>query len=356
MKHTSGIFLIVMVGVVEVLGQTPDHTPSKAASTKLYVLNMACSTESNLILNSIEVNEKNTVIDFTFINTSLAYGDKAFIFAVIDDRAHSFYIEDARSKVRYPVYDATIGNSAKNPTFLKLGEAKMFRLFFPPIGNVSKINIREDMQGSEWSFYDIDLQDRESSTVITNNFFNNSTFQAGLTFLSEKEYAKAYQVIHDYAFNNAENDYVQNLAGIISYVLGNNIDALQYFKKASAIKPTEDQYYFNQYFLNQITGNYEEALEAISSAILLNSDQPEYFQSRAVLYLRKKKWREALNDLDRFIDSDRTIPGMTYFYRGVAKFWLQDNSACIDFKKAYSLAEDEKDKELISGWHDKHCK
>lgn len=208
------------------------------------------------------------------------------------------------------------------------------------------------MQGADWSFYNIDLP--KSSELTNDNFLNDSSFQKGLTLLSDKEFEKASVIILDRASRNNHNDFMKNLAGVISYVLGDSLGALAYFKEANALRPTEHQYYFNMYFLFEATGNMEEALKSISAAIQMNKDQPEYFHYRAMLYIDMKYWKEAVDDLDRYINSDRAITGMSYFLR-VAKSFLQDSSACTDFKKAYSLEKSDKNKQVISGWYDKVC-
>lgn len=344
------------IGCQEKLTTNAEFKLSNSQTGNLFVLNKVCKTESNLILNSIELNEKNTVLNMTFTNTSLAYGDNAFIFTTIGDKDKSFYIEDKNSKKRYYNYDATIGSSPKSPTLLKLGEAKKFKLFFPPIGNATDINIAEGMQGSDWSFSDINLNSYKSFTFSDENFYNNFYFQTGLALLSDKEFADAYVILKDFSTTNKDNDFAHNLAGIVSYILGNNLDAYLHIKKAIEINPTNDNYYFNLYYLNEVSENFDEALKNISSAIQLNDDSPEYYAFRAEIFMEKKFWKEAIKDYDKFINSDRQISSYHYYRRGVAKLWIQDKSACQDLEKAYSIAEDEEAKKAIAAWYNKYCR
>lgn len=344
------------LGCREKLTENIEYKLSNQQSNNLFVLNKICKGESGLILNSIEVNEKNTVLNFTFTNTSLAYGDRAYIFTKIGDPNESFYIEDKISKKRYYVYDATIGNSPKDPTFLKLGEAKRFKLFFPNIGSINEINIAEGMQGSDWSFSDINLTNYKTFSFTDKNFFNSFYYQTGLALLSEKDFSSAYIILKDFAANNDDNDYAHNLAGIVSYILGNNLDAFLHIKKAIAINPTSDNYYFNLYFLNEANENYDEALKNISSAIQLNGESPEYHYMRAELYMLKKYWNEAIADYSKFIQSDRNITSYPYFQRAVAKLWLQDKTACKDLEKAYGMEENQDAKKTIGEWYKKYCR
>lgn len=344
------------IGCREKLTTNKEYNLANEATGNLYVLNKVCKTESGLILNSVEVNEKNTVLNFTFTNTSLAYGDGAFIFTAIGDDKQSFYIEDINTRKKYYVYDATIGNSAKSPTYLKLGEAKQFKLYFPPIGNATNINIAEGMQGSEWSFANIVLSDYKFFTFNDKSLLNNFYYLTGLAYLSDKEYANAYIILKDFVAENKDNDFAHNLAGIVSYILGNNLDAYIHVKKALEINPTNDNYYFNLYYLNHADGRIDEALKSISSAIQLNQGQPEYYSYRADLYMEKEYWKEAVADYDKFIASDRNIPSYTYFQRAIAKLWLKDKTACKDLVIAFELAKRKEDKETIASWHKKYCK
>ncbi len=329
---------------------------SNQTTSNLYVLNQICKTESGLILNSIELNEKNTILNMTFTNASLAYGDDAFIFASFGDNEKSFYIQDNTTKENFYIYDATIGNSAKNPTQLKLGEAKRFKLFFPRIGNPTEISIFEGSESSSWKFVGLILSNFKSFSFTDKQFFNNFYYQTGLAYLSEKEYAEAYVILKDFSTKNSDNDFAYNLAGIISYILGNNLDAYLNIKNAIALNPTNDNYYFNLYYLNNANNDKDDALKSISSAIQLNNDQPEYYVYRAQLYMEKEYWKEAVSDFNHYISSDRSIPAVTYFQRGVAKMWLDDKSGCGDFEKAFQSAESEDEKKSISKWYNEYCR
>ena len=295
-------------------------------------------------------------MNLTFTNTSLTWGDRAFIFTKIGDNDKSFYIEDKISKKKFYVYDATIGSSPKDPTYLKLGEAKRFKLFFPSIGNINEINIAEGMQGSDWSFSDISLSAYKSFAFTDKNFFNDFYYQTGLALLSDKEFSDAYIILTDFVSKNNDNAFAHNLAGIVSYILGNNLDAFLHIKKAIEIDPTDAKYYFNLYFLNNANGDKDDALKNISSAIQLDNDQPEYYYMRAELYMLKKYWNEAIADFSKFIQSDRNITSYPYFQRAVAKLWVQDKTACKDLEKAYGMAENEDAKKSIADWYNKYCR
>ncbi len=128
-------------------------------------------------------------------------------------------------------------------------------------------------------------------------------------------------------------------------------DAFIHIKEALEINPTNDDYYFTLYFINNAEGRQDEALKNISSAIQLNNNQPEYYYYRGELFFEKGYWKEAVSDYNRFIDSDREIHGHVFFKRAYAKLWLKHRSACEDMLKAYNLEESPENnkKKLLSG-------
>lgn len=344
------------IGNYQDLKSTTQYKLSNNGTENLFVLNKICPTESNLILNSIEVNEKNTVVNFSYTNTSLTFGDRAFIFTTIGDKQKSFYIEDKEASKRLYVYDATIGTTPKSPTYLKLGETKRFKLYFPTLGSARSVNIKEGIEGASWEFRDINLADYKNLDFKNDLFFNDFYFQTGLALLSSNQYAEAYVVLKDYADKNDTNDYAHNLAGIISHILGNNLDAFIHIERAIKINPTNDSYYFNLYYLNNEASNFDNALKNISSAIQLNDTQPEYYALRADILIQQNSWKEALADLNKFMDSDREISGYSYFQRAVCKLYLNDKTACKDLERAYQMVNKKEDEATIKEWYNKHCR
>ncbi len=357
-QHKSGQNLNFgyWIGCKDKLKKNVNYNLSNSQSRNLYIINEICETESNLVLNSIEINPKNTVLNLSFTNTSLQFGDGAFIFTNVGDKSKSFYIQDKNNGKKRYVYDATIGGSAKAPTVLKLGETKRFKLLFPPIEGSNLIDIKEGMEGPDWSFKNINLEKYRNLDFEDDNFFNDFYFQTGLSFLSSKDYANAYVILKDYATKNNDNSYAHNLAGIISYILGNNLDAFIHINKAIEIDPLSDDYYFNLYYLNKVSENYDKAFKNISSAIQLNDNQPEYYYFRGELYYIKENYKKAIEDFTRIIESDRDVPYHVYFMRGVAKLYEKDRSACNDLEKAYTITSSDAEKETIQQWYSKYCK
>jgi serine protease Do len=324
-------------------------------TNNLFIINKVCENNEDLILHSIELNERNTVVNMSFTNTNLAYGDNAFIFTTIGDKSKSFFIQNNSDKEKYYLYNSTLGMSAKSPTFIALGESYRFKLFFPSIGKSESISIFEGMEGSEWSFEDIDLQLYKSIRFEEENYFNNFYLQTGLSLLSKKEFSKAYILLKDFVSEYSDNSFANTLAGIISFVMGNDLDARFYFQKALEINPTESGIYFNLYYINTQIGDYEKALRNISSAITLDPYQPEYIAFRGHTYFEMKLWKEAINDYNLFTDSDRIIPYDVYLQRGISKLLINDINGCQDLKEAYSLADDDGKKFVESIFNEASC-
>lgn len=344
------------IGCKEKLSINHEYLLSNNQTSDLFVINKICETESNLILNSIEFNEKNTVVNMSFTNTSLAYGDRAFIYADLEDKDKAFYIKDNSTGKKYYAYSSTIGSSPQNATTLKLGETKRFKLLFPKISALENISIHEGMEGSDWSFPNINLNQYRTLKFEDNNYFNNFYLQTGLSYLSKKDFTNAYIILKDYTATNFDESYAHNLAGILSYILGNNLDAFMHMNKAIEISPTDDNLYFNLYFLNADSGNTDEALKNISTAINLNDEQPEYYAFRAEIYFSQKNWQKAESDFTKIIESNRSVTYHTYMKRAISRLWIKKSGACTDLDVAYRMCTSEEDKQIIIDWYQKYCK
>lgn len=344
------------IGCMDKLAYDRNYSLSNNQTQDLFVLNEVCKGEPNLIINSIELTEKNTVVNLSFTNTSLAYGDDAYIFTKIGDKSESYYIQDNYSGEKFYAYNSTIGNSPQDPTFVKLGETVRFKLYFPSIKQANFISIKEGMSGSDWSFNNIYLSNYRELSFENKNFFNDFYLQTALAYLSKQDFVNAYIVLKEYTNTNKDNAYGHNLAGIVSFIMDNNLDAFVHMQQAIRIAPTDDNLYFNLYYLQLASGNLNEALKSISTAIILNDQQPEYYVCRAEIYYENESWANAEADYSKFINSDRSISYDIYFKRGVARLWLNNSDACKDFEISYGICTDEEEKEAIAEIYNSYCR
>lgn len=83
--------------------------------------------------------------------------------------------------------------------------------------------------------------------------------------------------------------------------------------------------------------NMQEAVNNISKAIQLKSDEPNYYKKRAQAYFAQKNLQSSIDDCNSAITLNSS-DGEAYYLRGVVKGeQLMKNEACSDWKKAKEL-------------------
>ena len=306
-------------------------------NSNLIIINEQCKNNSELILNSIEYQVDSTILNFSFTNVSMGYGANMLIWTQINTKDKTFFIQDLNTMEKYFTTGSTIGTSRENGTKVLLGETKRFKIYFPAISKTStKLNIMEGISSS-WNFLNLDLN---KYINIENQETKDYSKQFALTKLESKDYKEAKMLLSESVEKNIADHDAYNIMGIISYIIDNNYDALQYFSKAIELNPTNDVYYFNRftvYFKQK--KDYDKALDDISYAISISPNQGDYYQCRAFVYVAQKEWKKATTDFDLAIN---LIGENIYLlkYRGICKTWLEDfTGACRDFKDAYKLSE-----------------
>jgi serine protease Do len=321
-------------------------------NTNFIIINEQCKENSELILNSIEYQIDKTILNFSFTNVSMGYGEHMLIWTQLNTKDNTFFIQDLNTMEKYFTTGSTIGTSRENGTEVNLGETKRFKIYFPPVPkNVSKVNIMEGISSS-WSFINLDLS---KFLNIENQQTNDYNKQFALTKLETKNFKEAKLLLSESVEKNKSDHGAYNIMGIVCYILDNNYDALQYFSKAIELNPTNDIYYFNRFtvYYDQ-KRDYEKALEDISYAIRNRPNQGDYYQRRALVYMAQKEWKKAITDFDLAINLIGEIPYLLK-YRGSCKTWLEDfTGACRDWKDAYKLS-DYSDTQLKE-WIIKNCK
>ena len=321
-------------------------------NTNFIVINEQCKENSELILNSVEYQLDKTVLNFSFTNVSMGYGDHMLIWTQLNTKDNTFYIQDLNTMEKYFTTGSTIGTSRENGTDVPLGETKRFKIYFPPLPKTAtKVNIMEGISSS-WNFLNLDLS---KFLNIENQQTNDYSRQFALTKLETKDFKEAKLLLSDNVEKNKTDHDAYNLMGIISYIQDNNYDALQYFTKAIELNPTNDIYYFNRYsvYYNQ-KRDFEKAKEDISYAIRNRPNQGDYYQHRAFVYMAQKEWKKATTDFDLAINLMGDNPYLLK-YRGNCKTWLEDfTGACRDWNESYKLSN-YSDKELKETMN-KYCK
>lgn len=318
----------------------------------MLVINERCQTNSELILNSIEFKEYETVLNFSFTNVSMGFGASMQIWTNFENEDETFVIQDLSTLEKYYAKSSTIGTSRSNGTSVALGETKRFKVVFPSIPKtIKKVNIMEGLSSS-WKFLELDLSkfnniEQQNTEVHSKNY--------ALVKLENKQYQEAKTLLSESVeINKADHD-AYNIMGIISYIMDNNYDALIYFSKAIEVAPNNPIYYFNRYRVYfEHKGDNENALKDISNAIRILPNQGDYYQYRAYVYMAEKEWKKAVSDWDMAIN----LMGESWYLlkqRGLCKTWLEDfTGACRDWKDANRLSgyQDSQLKE----WIKQNCK
>jgi len=312
------------------------------SNSNFIVINERCQDNTELVLNSIEFKSSETILNFSFTNVSLGYGDFMLIWSKMNTDNETFFIQDLKTMNKYYAKGSSIGSSRENGTTVALGETKRFKITFPEIPkSVTRMNIMEGISSS-WNFMDLDLSDYIN---IENQTVENYDVQFALTKLENKEFQNAQRLLSDKIETDKSSHSTYNVMGILSYLMDNNYDALNYLSKAIEINPRNDIYYFNRFkvYLDK-KQDFDSALEDISYAISNRPNHGDYYYNRANIYMIKKDWKKAKSDFDLAIN----LIGENWQLlklRGNCKTWLDDMSgACSDWKEAYKLtnyADDE---------------
>jgi serine protease Do len=320
-------------------------------NSNFLVINERCEENTELVLNSIEFKYSETIVNFSFTNVSIGYGDYMLIWSKLNTKNETFFIQDLNSMKKYYAIDSDIGSNRIDGTRIALGETKRFSIKFPPIPkNIGNVNIMEGLSSS-WNFIGLDLSNYLN---IENQEVEDYSLQFALTKLENKEFQNAKLLLSDHVENNRGDSEAYNAMGIISYVMDNNYDALKYFGSALEVNPKNDIYYFNRYSVYMYKKkDFDNALNDISYAIKNRPNQGDYYQHRAYVYMALKEWGKAIGDLSialNLMDNHWHILKL----RGTCKAMLTDSSgACKDWQESYELSG--KTDEEVKGYLEKYC-
>jgi tetratricopeptide (TPR) repeat protein len=92
-----------------------------------------------------------------------------------------------------------------------------------------------------------------------------------------------------------------------------------------------------------LTEDYKKAGKIIDEAIKKNSDYPEFYLTRGIIYIKRNKFSNAIEDFIRALDlaqglNDKILEGKIYVNRGAAYQKLLENDAALnDYSKAIQL-------------------
>ena len=184
-------------------------------------------------------------------------------------------------------------------------------------------------------------QIQQADALITNSDYIDAIPLLESAIKLDSTIKSAYLMIHKAFFNT-----------------GDNVGSLTYLKKAKTIFVDDDQivYYLAKSYHKEKA--YDFALYEYNQAIELGKKNGEdfplvydYYASRGICYLMKKKYEEALSDFEYSIKLNDS-KGSVYANKGIALFQLQRfDEACASWVKAYNLGETS-----VKRYLDKNCK
>jgi len=300
-----------------------------------YVYHQRSAEAPNLMLHSIECTAEKTTVHMSFSNTSLLYGDGAFIFTDVDDPEQCFHLIDTETGEKHRILSTNIGTSPTDPTYLMLGETAFFELVFPPIKRNRTYDLTEGMSGGDWSFSSIPVT-AASRGVKLNTYRDINELETLWQLLLTKEDIESmgveFQFAHlDYRLSGRElSAFEMNLAGVISSLYGNDGTAYDYFMEAVNTSPLYDSPWINLYVLNP-EDNDELDLQYVNNALRSAPDSPEYHHLRSEVHWNMGNYAEAAEDLGYFLESDRTASYEDYIRMGLCQMAIyQTEEGCLN--------------------------
>ncbi|MCE5346706.1 MAG: hypothetical protein LLG13_10525 [Bacteroidales bacterium] len=125
------------------------------------------------------------------------------------------------------------------------------------------------------------------------------------------------------------------------------INAINGFTEIILLSPFHYNAYFYRAICHSNIGNYLEAEQDNNHAIDLNKKDSPSYHNRGEARLMLKKYTEAIDDFNYYIDNIEDSSDDSYFLRGIAKMELDLlESACQDWYIAKELGHDEANKYL----------
>ena len=179
-----------------------------------------------------------------------------------------------------------------------------------------------------------------------NNLASKAYFNMANARFNNDDLSGALEEINRSINLNPYNSNSYNLRGLIEYQKGNIDSSLKDFTRAITLNPNNKNFFLNRIKIlkdkklnTQLSNDYDKILE-------LDSSQTHILLERGILNIKLLKYRQALSDLSRYIDSSKNN-SLAYRSRGILHL-NQGNieMACLDFDNSLKLG-DEKTPKLL---------
>lgn len=331
------------VSYLEDLGMDAPNTALTGQLGPHFVFHRRSVDDPNLMLHSIACLEEKTVVHMSYSNTSLLYGDGAFIYSNVRDEEQRFKFTNPETGEQIDVLSTNIGETPQEPTFLDLGETFHIELVFPPLEVGATYHLTEGMAGGSWSFKNITLENA-GLPVSTAEDLEEVEMLALMMFSKEElEYfgLSAFEYMSDMLEKRTLSAFESNLAGVISALFENDGTAKDYFHAAANKSPLYDEPWVNLYVMTP--GNDPEMeLKYLDHALRASPDSPDLHAYRGETNYNLNHFEASEDDYLHYINSDRTPSADIHEMCAYAQ-WFQDKTqeGCLNYYLAMELYMEE---------------
>ena len=318
------------------------------------VYDLICKTESNLVLKEIHYYNQKTTIIMEYFNAKVSHTDDNYIFINTIDTNKTFYIQDINNQKKYFVYKTNIGTSTSTHTKLKLGETKIIEMELPALDPTTSVfNIREGMEGGEWTFSNIHKLNTQRNSGLDRRCLKQRAIQS----INNNNWKEARKMINAYLQGNKKDAAAYNISGILHFQNNNLSQAINAFEKAVEYDQKNYLYFSNLYYLSLQTKDLNVSLEYLNAAIRHNPEHPDYLWERAFVLFKLKKFELSINDFIKLLSFDRFESQRSYLQYNIVilKLILEQKDACSYLEKIIESCNDESVKSKLIQIKEKKC-
>jgi serine protease Do len=274
----------------------------------IFVFHERSATVPNLLLHTIQPEKEKTTVRVSYTNTSLYFGNSAFIFTNTTDKEKGFRLTNRASGKTYNVISSTLTATAEDPYYMLLGETVYFELVFPPLDEVGSVyDLTEGMEGGSWTIKHISLDKPSGMNIRTKqDVAKIETLTSLLMTRQDLEFIGENSIYYlDDVLSDAElTAFEYNLAGVVAYLFGNYGNAERYFNQAIDAAPLFDDPWINQYMLVD-DENDEKELRYIEGALKANPEAPEILRLKATVLSDLERYSDAAWTYNQVLKTDR---------------------------------------------------
>lgn len=123
----------------------------------------------------------------------------------------------------------------------------------------------------------------------------------GFRLEKEKKYQEAIDVFEDYVLDYKENEEVWSRMGKLYFMIGQRENAKSALENALKYHPTLNEALYIMTLVNTDLRDYKAAFNFVGRMLAENSSSADAWYLRATIYYNMKKYREAIDDLNRLL-------------------------------------------------------